>query len=103
MNRAARGSAMPLDPSTLEVLKVYRTPRGFAFCPVHVTHDPEKAAPEWLAAAYAKYRRVEDAERELGINFSIHLGALAYPGFSESVHVFPDAELQYHERVPLDL
>lgn len=91
-----------IDPGTLSVLKVYRTPRKFAFVPVHWSFDPEKT-PEWAEREFAKYSRAEDYAREQELDFSVHLGALAYPAFRLETHVFPDDQIPYEPRLPLDL
>lgn len=91
---------MPVNQETLEVLKVFRSPRGFAFVPVHHSADPDKG-PEWAEAERAKYARDADYDREIDIDFGVHLGAKVYAHFRRAVHVVD--EIEYQERLPLVL
>lgn len=91
---------MPVDQSQLEALKIYKSPRGWIFCPVHWSHDSSKSA-EWAEAERKKYPREADYLREQEIDFGVHLGAKVYPGYVRSKHWYDT--LEYEERVPLVL
>lgn len=85
----------------MSVLKLYRSPRGFAVVPVHYTHDPEKNTPEWLLNARKGYADPSDWAREMEIDFSAHVGAPCYPQFSRGKHLRKG--LPYYDQKPLVL
>lgn len=69
--------------------------------PVHYSHDPEKADPNWLVKERAKYAKPDDWQREMEIDFAAHVGAPAYPQYSRGKHL--RRGLPYYEELPLDL
>lgn len=85
------------------MLKTFPSPRGFVVVPIHWSLDEAKLSPEWETHERAKYAREEDWQREMELDFGVHLGAPAYPKFKYAIHVFEDAEVPYLDRMPLDL
>lgn len=67
--------------AAMQVLKVYRSPRGFAIVPIHYSADPEKASPEWLRTERAKYADDATWAREMELDFAAHVGAPCYHAF----------------------
>lgn len=84
----------------LKVLRLYPTPSGFVFVPIHFSHDPDKGA-EWEMRERAKYPTPEDFAREQGIDFGVHAGAPAYPRFVERKHLIRG--LPYISTLPICL
>lgn len=91
---------MPVDLTSLEILKVYYTPSGWAFVPVWYGVDPAKDAA-WMADARKHYPRETDWDREMEIDFGQHKGAKVYPGYTRAKHWHE--EIAYEPRLPLVL
>lgn len=72
----------------LSTLKMQRHKAGWAFVPVHASHDPDKGTG-WIVQERAKYPRQEDFEREIGIDFRVVSGMLAYLSWSDALHIEP--------------
>lgn len=87
-----------------ELLKPIRTEAGFTILPTHYSHDPEKDE-EWLQAERRKYKleRLDwegDWNREMEMDFTVVVGAAAYPAFTSANTALP---LQYQPFLPLRL
>src|SRR5574337_240177 len=83
----------------MRVLNVIDAPGGWKLVPIHYSHDPEKASPEWIAKERQKYPDETSFARELEIDFGLHSGTPAYSAFNEHKHVVDD--LEYSDTLPL--
>lgn len=85
----------------MKVLKLLQRVRGFALMPIHYTHDPEKATPEWLHETRSTFPRPMDFDREYEIDFGLKIGAPAYPAYDDVKHLKPGLLATYDPRRPL--
>lgn len=76
-------------------------PNGFFFLPIHYTHDPAKTSYEWREKMRAAFPKPTDFDKEMEIDFQLHIGAPAYPRFNDVKHLA--SNLPYDDRRPLCL
>jgi hypothetical protein len=71
----------------LRILEPFRGGRGFLVCPVHFTHDPEKAVDDWEIKNRPDFPSQDAWNREMEIDFSSQVGKPAYDSFNRAIHV----------------
>jgi hypothetical protein len=76
---------------------------GFFFLPIHFSHDREggKNTIEWEMRMRESFPRASDFDKEMEIDFGLHVGTPAYPRYSDAKHL--GLNLPYDERRPLAL
>ena len=70
----------------MNVLRTITSPRGWKIVPVHYSHDPDKRG-DWVFEEKKKYATPDDFSREMEIDFTSRLGAVAYPNFRVGLHL----------------
>lgn len=85
----------------MKVLQGKKLPNGFLWLPIHFTHDPAKRSLEWEAGMRASFPKPSDFDKEMEIDFGMHVGSPAYARYREVTHVATG--LPYDDRRPLAL
>lgn len=83
----------------MRVLRPIALKNGFTFLPIHYTHDPAKRSYEWREETRASYPKPSDFDKEMEIDFGLHIGTPAYARYSDLKHLA--VGLPYDDRRPL--
>lgn len=73
----------------MRILRGRKLDNGFLWVPVHYSHDIEggKADPAWAIKARESFPRLSDWDKELEIDFALHVGQAAYPRYKDAKHL----------------